>query len=284
MHYAISTNAYARFPLTEAIERIHHCGYSALEIVADYPHFHPLRITAEEIHQIRRLLEQKEMSVSSINANTAMSTFPMVQYMTETVFEPSLCNPSEEIRLQRIKYTEKCIDLAVQWGADCISVTSGKCLAGNPPEQAYLIFIESLTQLLNYAERRNIRIGIEYEPGLLIENAREAKRLLDECNHPLLGINLDLGHAEVAGESLGETIRLLEGKIHHIHLEDIKGRKHYHLVPGEGDIDFLEVLRALQFISYDRFIAFEIYTYPDDPDSAARRALAHMSNYMIKEK
>lgn len=281
MRYAISSNAYTRFSLNEAIERIHNCGYSALEILADHPHISPLDITPQEVKQVTRLLEQKGMSVSNINANTAVSVYPTIHHIGETVFEPSLCNRIEEVRLQRIRYTERCIDLAEEWGASCISVTSGKCLAGNPPDQAYLLLVESLTQILPYAEKRNIRIGIEYEPGLLIENANEVQRVLAELNHPLLGINLDLGHTEVLGEPLAGTIQRFGEKIVNIHLEDIRGRKHYHLVPGEGDINFEEVLEALKSIRYGNFVTFEIYSYPDDPDGAAKRALAYMSNYTI---
>ncbi|NOU72271.1 TIM barrel protein [Paenibacillus sp. LMG 31458] len=279
MRYAISSNVYTRFSLLESIERIHHCGYSALEILADFPHVSPLDVTYHEAKQVSRLLEQRGMSVSNINANTAVCVFPLAQNSGETIFEPSLCNRKEEVRLQRIRYTERCIDLAVEWGASCVSITSGKCLAGNHPDQAYEFLVDSISRILQYAEKRNIRIGMEYEPGLLIENANEAQRVLETFDCNSFGINLDIGHAEVLGEPLAETIQRFNEKITNIHLEDIRGHKHYHLIPGEGDIHFEAVLEALQSIGYDRYITFEIYPYSDDPDGAAKRALAHMMNY-----
>jgi protein FrlC len=77
-------------------------------------------------------------------------------------------------------------------------------------------------------------IGIEYEPGLLIETAAEVRRLIDEVNHPALGANLDIGHAVCAGENPLESIELLAGRIWNVHIEDIRGRKHFHLIPGEA--------------------------------------------------
>lgn len=279
MRYAISSNVYTRFSLLESIDRIHYCGYSALEILADFPHVSPLDVTYHEAKQVSRLLEQRGMSVSNINANTAVCVYTLAQNSGETIFEPSLCNSKEEVRLRRIRYTERCIDLAVEWGASCVSITSGKCLAGNPPDQAYELLVDSIARILRYAEKRNIRIGIEYEPGLLIENANEAQRVLEAFDCNSFGVNLDIGHAEVLGEPLAETIQRFGKKITNIHLEDIRGHKHYHLIPGEGDIHFKMVLEALQSIGYDRYITFEIYPYADDPDGAAKRALAHMLNY-----
>ena len=43
------------------------------------------------------------------------------------------------------------------------------------------------------------RIGIEYEPGLLIERCEELLMLIEDMNSPYLGANLDLGHSHVLG-------------------------------------------------------------------------------------
>jgi sugar phosphate isomerase/epimerase len=56
-------------------------------------------------------------------------------------------------------------------------------------------------------------------------------------------------------------------------LEDIAAtRVHYHLIPGEGVIDFAATLQALQSIGYQGWITIELYTCHENPDAAARLA------------
>ena len=72
------------------------------------------------------------------------------------------------------------------------------------------------------------------------------------------------------------------GHLTGVHIEDIVGGvrgKHYHRIPGEGDIDFRTVFDALDDIGYGGFATLELYTYPDEPDMAAREAYEALSAY-----
>jgi len=143
---------------------------------------------------------------------------------------------------------------------------------------------ESLEELLEYAEKRSIRIGIEYEPGLLIERCEELLQLIREMKYSQLGANLDLGHSHVLGENPAEVVDTLSPRIFHIHIEDIKARKHYHLIPGTGDMDFVKLFRILDDHNYEGFATVELYTYPHQPEAAARRALSHLQNILAEDK
>jgi protein FrlC len=280
IRYAFSTNAYSRFSLFEAIQRIHAHGYKGIEILADVPHAFPFQLSFKEISEVTRILEQTGLSVSNINANTALGFHPStVLSIGEVVFEPSLCSKQKERRNERIDYTKRCIDLAVEWGSPCVSVTSGRCLPGNPPDQAFQYFSDSIQQILDYAIQKEINIGIEYEPGLLLENANEVAQLLKNVQSPNLGVNLDLGHVQVIGEPLNETIKRFADKIWNIHLEDIRNQKHYHLIPGEGNMDFDAIFAALKSIGYERFVTLELYSYPDSPDDAANRSITFLEQF-----
>lgn len=126
-------------------------------------------------------------------------------------------------------------------------------------------------------------VGIEYEPELLIECTDEVLALIDDIGRSSLGINLDVGHAAVYGESLPETIQRSAGHITGVHVEDIAdGRrgKHYHLIPGEGDLEFRRIFDAFDDAGYDGYVTLELYTYPDQPDEAARRAYEALEGYL----
>jgi len=82
-----------------------------------------------------------------------------------------------------------------------------------------------------------------------------------------------VGHAWCAGDDPAESVRLLAPYLKHLHLEDIKDRRHYHLIPGEGgEIDFAAIRRALDEVGYQGAAAVELYTYADAPDRAAAEA------------
>src|SRR5436305_120830 len=79
-----------------------------------------------------------------------------------------------------------------------------------------------------------------------------------------------------------ETIPRVAKYIRHFHLEDIAAtRVHHHLVPGEGAIEFGPVLRAIRALDYNGWVTIELYPYVDDPDLAARTALARVQDCLV---
>lgn len=277
---AFSTNAYVNTSLPEAIERIADHGYAGVELLADEPHAYFPTFDASDRTALIESIEETDLSVANINANTAMGYYDDAP--PSAFFEPSIITDSTTDRAWRIEYTKQAIDLAAAVGAPAISITTGRPLAGNPPESAREYLRKSLSEILRYANRHDVDVGIEFEPELLIECTDEVLELIDDVDHPSLGINLDIGHAAVYGEDLTETIHRSAGHITGIHLEDIVGGrrgKHYHRIPGEGDIDFRAVFDALDDIRYDGFATLELYTYPDAPDRAASRAYDELIQY-----
>ena len=249
-------------------------GYEAVEILADSPHLYPPEITDEKLGCLHDCLTQTGLQVANINANTAMGFYG--RSFWEPLFEPSLANPDHQLRRWRIDYTRQCIDLAAALKAPSVSITSGRMVPGTPPDEGLKLLKASIQEILGHAEKKGICLGIEYEPGLLIENSRELVMFLEEMDSPWLGANLDIGHSQVLGENIPEVIETLGKSIVHIHLEDIKGQKHYHLIPGCGELDFAAIFEALQGEGYDGYLTVELYTYPQNPEEAARRSLTHL--------
>ena len=274
MKLAFSTNAFTKMTLSEAVAAIGRLGYAGVEILADVPHAFPPRDDAPWVLDVKRQLERYDMGVSNINGNTAAGFFR--DRTGEPTFEPSLCNAVQDVRRQRINYTKGCIDLARILGASNISITSGMCLPGNPPRQALKFLRESLEELVDYAEQREVNIGIEYEPGLLIENGQELFELMQVVASTRLGVNLDVGHAQVIGEDLDILLKKFGPRIWNVHLEDIDRRKHYHLIPGEGTMDFRGIIGKLRHIGYDRYITVELYTYVNEPVDAAEKSISFL--------
>jgi fructoselysine 3-epimerase len=280
MKFSFSTNAFGRHSVFDAVERIAALGYEGVELLADVPHLYADSVTASDLDRLKELLGRTGLAVANINANTAVGYYE--RRFWEPLFEPSLANPDPEARRWRIDYSKKCIDLAYALASPCVSVTSGRLVPGCEPEEAMDFLRESLGDVLTYAGERSVRIGMEYEPGLLVERYEELAALLGEIDSPCLGANLDLGHSHVLGEDPAKVIRGLSGKIFHLHVEDIRARKHYHLIPGTGDMDFAGLFQILDEQGYKGFATVELYTYPHQPEAAGREALHYLRSIVRK--
>ena len=276
MQLAFSTNAYTRFSLFEALNGIKSAGFPAVEILADAPHAYPATLDAAEMLRIRRELDRLELLVNNINANCSFGYWKDAP--PEPYFEPSLISPNPKHRADRTELIYKTLDFAKAVNAANISITTGRCLGGMPPDKAGVQLRESLLPILDRADALNINVGIECEPGLFLEYAAELRDWIDRLNHPRLGANLDIGHSQVAGENLTEVIKLLNNRIWYLHVEDIPGRKHYHLIPGEGTMPWGEIVSALREINYQRFLTVELYTHTEDPQAAADKSFAFLRN------
>ncbi|MGO8944941.1 MAG: sugar phosphate isomerase/epimerase family protein [Syntrophobacteraceae bacterium] len=274
MKLSFSTNAFVRFSVAQAIEIIAKTGYSGVEILADVPHLFPYSTKGPELDEVAASLKKNRIEAANINANTAVGYYGAKFW--EPLFEPSLANPDPDARRWRVEFTKKCIDIAACLCCPNVSVTSGRMVPGVKPEKSLALLKESILEIVEYAAARHVRVGMEYEPGLLVERAEELAVLIREVGAENFGANLDFGHSHLAGEAPVDVAQSLASSIFHIHLEDIKGRKHYHLIPGEGDIDFEDIARALAGIEYEGFGTVELYTFPENPEQAARKAFDYL--------
>ncbi|MBX0323081.1 sugar phosphate isomerase/epimerase [Halomicroarcula sp. F13] len=278
---AFSTNAYTDYSLLEAVERIAGHGYAGVEILGDEPHAYFPSFDEQEIDRLATALADVDVAVANVNANTAMGYYDDAP--PTPFFEPSVIRADDSARRWRIEYTKRAIDLAAATGAPAISLTSGQPVPGTEPAEAERLLHESLREILEYADEKGVDVGIEYEPDLLVGETDDVLELVEAVGHDRLGVNLDVGHAAVSGEDVHTAIRRAAGHITGVHLEDIvggRGGTHYHRIPGEGDLDFRAIFDAFDDVGYDGYATLELYTYPDEPDRAARESFEALARYL----
>jgi len=271
---SFSSNAFTRYSLFEAARRIAAAGYHGMEILADVPHLYAWHVSDAELEALHKTLKMLQIPVASLNANTAMGFYG--RSFWEPLFEPSLAHPDPTLRQWRVDYTMRCIDMARRLECDTVSITSGRMVAGVLPEKGRDLLRASLRKVLDYAQDKGVRLAMEYEPGLLVECCAELTILIEELEAPNFGANLDFGHSRVQGENPWAVIQALGSRLFHVHLEDILGRKHYHRIPGHGNVDFSSIFKGLKRIGYEGFVTVELYTYVDAPDAAAVEALQYL--------
>ncbi|CAN5378949.1 sugar phosphate isomerase/epimerase [soil metagenome] len=280
MKLAFSTNAYTRFGLIEALQGIAAAGFSGVEILADVPHVYPDAMDAALALKVANELSRLNLAVSNVNANCSFGYWKHAP--PEPYFEPSLISPNERYRNDRIGMILHTLEFAAEIGAKNISITSGRCLGGVPPARASELLRESLKPVLDRALALHVAVGIELEPGLYLEYVDELKDWIDLLGSKMFGANLDIGHSIVIGETIDHAVRTLAGRIWNMHVEDLPGRKHYHMVPGDGDFDWAALYNALKAIGYDRYLTVELYTQTADPQTAAARSFEFLSRIFAR--
>jgi sugar phosphate isomerase/epimerase len=275
MKLAFSTNAYTKHSLLNALEGIKRVGFTGVEILADVPHAYPPSIDGALTRSVADALARLDLAVSNINCNCSFGYWKDAP--PEAYFEPSLISPNPKHRADRTAMILRTLQFARDVGARNISITSGRMLGGMPPIKAAAQFAESIRPILDRAETLGIDVGIECEPGLFLEYVEELRDWIDRLNHPRFGANLDIGHSQVIGESIPREVERLKGRIWNLHVEDIPGRKHYHMIPGEGTLDWNALKMSLTKIAYERFLTVELYTHTENPQDAAEKSFRFLN-------
>lgn len=269
MKLAFSTNAYLHFSFAEAVRRLAEIGYRGVEIMADVPHAWPAYLLPEQKQAIREALYRHQLAISNVNAFMMHA----VSDPRQKYWHPSWIEPDPHYRQIRIDHTKRALTLARELGAPNITTEPGGPLEGRSWNEGLRLFLEALRPVIEHAEREQVLLLIEPEPGLLLETVDQYLEFAAHISSPWVGLNFDIGHAFCVGDDPAAAIRRLGSRIRHVHLEDIAAsRVHHHLVPGEGVIDFAAVLQALQEIGYSGWITIELYTCHQNPDAAARLA------------
>jgi sugar phosphate isomerase/epimerase len=269
MHFGYSTNAFVKFSLHEAIEKIARLGFSGIEIMCDKPHLYPPDFDGEDLARIRELTHKYKLKVTNLNSFTLFSV--------GDTYLPSWIEPDRARREIRIKHTLQCLRVADILGCDNISVPPGGPLRGMQRKKAITLFHEGIERVILLAEDLGIKVLVEPEPGLLLETTPQFKSFIKEVKSASVGLNFDIGHFFCAGEDPAAAIEELFEWVGHVHLEDIPpNRAHNHLIAGHGAIDFLHVFKTMHGLGYEGDISLELYPYVDRPEEAARESLNHL--------
>lgn len=283
---AFSTNAFKRYSLEDSIREIAKVGYSGVEILCDIPHAYAPSFKDDQVRSLKKTLALSNMQISNLNAFTL--------YAIGDTYHPSWIDDSREMR---IEHTIECIRLAKRIGAKHLSTEPGGPVVVPPvpsssqqqEQQQYQdisrfekIFLDGLTRVTKMAEEEDIKVLIEPEPGLLIENSRQFKNFVTKINNSkYIRLNFDIGHFYCVNEDPAKVVYELSDYIEHFHLADIAHtRIHNHLIPGKGSIDFRSVFDAMDDIGYRGFVTVELYPYQDNPIYAAKEAYSYLCSIM----
>jgi inosose dehydratase len=149
-----------------------------------------------------------------------------------------------------------------------------------------------LSALAAYTAERGLRFAYHFHLGTVVENQDDLDRFLDATTDTV-GLVVDTGHAALGGIDAVRLIGEHPERIAHVHAKDVRGAVADRVraedrsflggvlggmftAPGDGDLDFHAVMRALADIGYGGWIVEEAEQDPKraDPLAYGRLGLA----------
>lgn len=201
---------------------------------------------------------------------------------------------NEELNPQLIEKSRRILDLAKDLETNVVTTHIG-VVPRDPDHPRYQIMQAACQELADYADSVEAHFAIETGP----EEAETLKNFLDSLHSKGVSVNLDPANfVMVTGDDPVRAVYTLRDYIVHTHAKD--GRRLYYKDPeivygvkkeirtvddtivespsyielplGEGDVDFVNYLKALHDIGYKGFLTIE-REVGEDPEGDIRRAV-----------
>lgn len=276
MIFGYSTNAFVKFSLLDSIDKIARLGFKGVEIMGDRPHLYPPDYDSARLAELTACIAQHGLTVTNLNSFTL--------FAVGDTYLPSWIEADARRRDIRVRHTIDSLNIAHQLGCRNISVPPGGPLDnGLSRQEACKLFHEGLAKVIPVAEELGVKILIEPEPDLLMENSAEFLSFIKDVRSSIVGLNFDIGHFYCAGENPAVAFEQLFEWIGHVHIEDIApSRAHEHLIAGHGAIGFREIFDTMVRLGYNGHISLELYPYVDTPEQAGMESLAHLTPILRK--
>ncbi len=271
MRFGYNTNGFAHHRLDDALAILAELGYRSVALTLDHHALNPYDPdTARQLPVLRERLRGLGLSVV-IETGARFLLDPRHKH------QPTLLSVDAQQRARRLDFLRRAVDVAAELGAEAVSFWSG-----TPPEtetEATLMdrLVEGCRQLCEHAAGRQMRLAFEPEPGMFLDTMTRYAELHRRVADPRFGLTIDIGHLHCLGEiPIAAHLRRWREWLWNVHIEDMRRGVHDHLMFGEGEIDFAQVLGTLAEIGYTGGVHVELSRHSHDAVETARKSLAFL--------
>jgi sugar phosphate isomerase/epimerase len=273
MKLGYNTNGLAHHRWDQALELIAETGYESVAITVDHQWLNPFSNSlAFEVNRMRKKLEQLGLS-SVIETGARFLLNPRRKH------EPTLVSPTPAERDVRINFLCRCIDIAADLGAEAVSFWSGVLRDSVSWKEGMARLSTGCRRVMLHADKRQVRLAFEPEPGMLIESMDDFTELLDHVNGPRFGLTLDIGHIHcVESDPIADVLSKWRQRLWNVHIEDMLQGVHEHLPFGEGTIEFPPVLQALKAIQYAGGVHVELSRHSHEAPEQLKRSFDFLTS------
>ena len=247
MKIGFRTATFYKWGLDRTLQTLAQAGYDGVDIALEHPDTNPILLKdPQKVDQVRRMIADAGLELVAVSWHIG-------------------CNP------ESISHT---MDIAQQMGANLV-ITNGDPIPLAGAKAEWPRTVERIRKLAELAEKKGLILALEpdFVPGFTIASSAEFERLADEVDSPCLKLNLDINHAAISDDDFLASIRRLRQYLVGLHLSDSRNRVHEHLIPGQGELDWLQIRSTLDEIGFDGYCVIDIFDDFDTPGRTATESL-----------
>jgi sugar phosphate isomerase/epimerase len=273
MFFGYNTNGFAHHRLEDALAVLAGLGYEGVALTLDHHALNPFDpYLHDQINRVRDLLRAHRL-------RAVVETGARFLLDARRKHQPTLIDPDPLLREHRRELIRRAASVAAALGATVVSFWSGTPVDDAPTAVLMERLVESCTILAQEADAlQDVKLAFEPEPGMFLATTAQFAELFDRVHHPRFGLTLDIGHLHCSNEPIEPALRRWKEVLWNVHIEDMRRGVHEHLMFGEGEIDFVEVLKNLREIDYQGGVFVELSRHSHDAVETARNSLAFLKS------
>ena len=210
-----------------------------------------------------QLFRNKDKQLSAADIRRVLDDCGVQAASLHAFFGPGW-DPSEPDEQQRLKTVDGLrgeADFVRDLGGDLVVIHPGADSIGDETRNPRRIdaLRRSSESLARIGEAAGVVMALEnLQKGQMGDDMALLRDIVDAINSPHLGLNLDIGHAQLATGDPSHVARQAGPRLVGTHIHDNSGAGDEHFVPGYGVIDMDATCRTLGEIGYRGDFTLEV--------------------------
>ncbi|NSW93076.1 MAG: sugar phosphate isomerase/epimerase [Bacteroidales bacterium] len=300
------TGQWADLPFEKVCEKARDFGYDGLELACWGDHFEVDKATDSYCRAKRKTLEKYGLKVFAVSSHlVGQAVADLIDERHKAILPAYVWGDGKPsgVRKRAAEEMIKTGEAAKRLGVSIVNGFTGSpiwhlCYSFPPVppemiEKGFREFAKLWKPILDAYQKIGIRFGLEVHPTEIAFDIASASKALEVLkNHPAFGFNYDPSHFGYQGVDYVEFIYRFRDKIFHVHMKDVgwsdvpteagvfgghtefgaKGRYWDFRSLGRGNINFEEIIRALNRIGYKGPLSVEWEDSGMDREHGAREA------------
>ncbi|RLF04155.1 MAG: sugar phosphate isomerase/epimerase [Thermoprotei archaeon] len=248
--------------LTEQLALYREAGFDGVEV----------RMTEEGQRVAGALrVDRVEEDARELAEAAAAAGIEVHSIMCSPLWRYPLTSPDESVRRMGLRIVERALAAAEVLGATAVLVVPGLVTEEVGYEEAINRARESIGELLAHAEDRGVILAVENVGNRLLLSPLEMRGFVDSFNSDYVRAYFDVGNVLLLRQGYPQDwIRILGRRIAKVHMKDYDSRTGGVTYLLQGDVNWLEVMRALREIGYDDYLTAELPPYRLFPEKMLR--------------
>ena len=228
-----------------------------------------LGVNGIEIHLRDARTDVDREALLNYSQETGVAIAAIATGLAKRIDGLSLISDDAEMRKAAIDRIKGHLDLASDYGCPVVIGSMRDNIPNAEKRSLYMGRLrDAMLDCAEYIAEKNCFIVFEainrYENNYFNTGA-ETLEFVKDLGSDKVKILLDTFHMNIEESSMEEAIILLGDYLGHIHVAD--NNRHY---PGQGAINFKQVMKALKAINYQRWVSLEYLPVPDEQSSAEK--------------